>query len=82
MALLADSEEFRTHPDRYIEDDDARRAVLTWKGRPPLFVAVRFRAPSHRRTAVCVCVGALQTCSCLSWWRTVMCAASSARCWM
>ena len=47
MALLADSEEFRTHPDRYIEDDDARRAVLTWKGGHALFVAVRFRAQSH-----------------------------------
>lgn len=31
MALLADSEEFRTHPDHYVEDDDGRRAVVTWR---------------------------------------------------
>jgi len=32
LALLADSEEFSTFPDRYLENDDTCRALVQWRG--------------------------------------------------
>lgn len=46
LAKLADSEEFGTHPDRYVEDDDCRAALVQWKS---LFISEMRREMEVRR---------------------------------